>query len=791
VRSTPFASWLLAALTLLFAACDPDNSVSVPDGGSIDGGAADATPASCGDGVVSGDEACEPSLSACCNSTCDGYLGAGEVCRAAVGGCDLAETCTGSGPDCPADVVLPSIARCRDASGACDLEEYCDGTSGVCPTDAVASNSTVCRASAGACDVEETCDGTSKACPSDALATSGVECRAAAGDCDVAETCTGVDADCPVDGFAASTVECRAAPGLCDVAENCTGTGPDCPADVVLPVIARCRTAAGVCDIEEFCDGANADCPTDEVATSSVTCRTAAGGCDVAETCDGVGTDCPVDGFVSGGVECRPANPAGCDIAETCTGTGPDCPSDAFEPATTVCRASADDRCDVAEHCTGSGAGCPPDQTINEGQACSLLVGPAGTCDSGLCCPSNLLNEGNGCLVNGLESDDLVFVTYGQYPGNLGDIASYDAICNAEAADVNLGGTYRAFMSDSSQDAGDVIGVGPYYNIFGVVIAASKIDLLSPLSLQDAIATPYTTIPTLPWAWTGTAGDGTATGFDCSDWSDGGAAGTAGRTDLLTSPEWIRGTDAGNCATSEHIYCFKEDCPGEPAVDFQADANHCGSCDNACEPGGSCIDGACCPPGVDLMTDNDNCGSCGNACAGGTTCERGICFPDGALHVFVDTVPDILAVYGSVAAVDAKCQLAADNATPAIPGTYVAWLSDDGNGINAKDRIMDATYANTDGNVVATNLADLLDSSLGAPITATYGGLAGDPVWTGTASDGTSIAPAMGSNDCDGWSSTAETGIYGDPTATDGTWTNAGGDVCTSAYAVYCFEVVP
>ena len=69
---------------------------------------------------------------------------------------------------------------------------------------------------------------------------------------------------------------------------------------------------------------------------------------------------------------------------------------------------------------------------------------------------------------------------------------------------------------------------------------------------------------------------------------------------------------------------------------IMTDANHCGSCTTACNPGELCALGSCvteCPGGttdcsgacVDLSTDLTNCGACGNACMPGEVCSVGTC----------------------------------------------------------------------------------------------------------------------------------------------------------------------
>ncbi len=359
----------------------------------------------CGDGVTdSPTEQCDlggsnGSATSCCTSTCQ-FRGSGQVCRASVGVCDLADTCTGASATCPADGK--STALCRAAATTCDAAEFCDGAGNNCPADTFASSSTVCRASGGACDIAENCTGSSPTCPADAK--SSAQCRASGGVCDPAEVCDGVGDNCPTDAKstslcrasggvcdvaefcdglnnncptdAKSSSQCRASVGVCDVAEVCDGVGNNCPADA--KSTAQCRAAAGGCDIAEVCDGAGDNCPADTIASAGAECRSAAGACDVAEQCDGVSTVCPPDDFVAGGTECR-AVAGVCDVAETCTGSGPNCPADDFLPSSTVCRASSvGETCDIPENCTGSSADCPADAVEPSSTVCRSS---AGDCD--------------------------------------------------------------------------------------------------------------------------------------------------------------------------------------------------------------------------------------------------------------------------------------------------------------------------------------------------------------------------------------------------------------------------
>src|SRR5438552_2524852 len=153
----------------------------------------------CGDGLPDLGEECDLGAAngapdTCCTSDCH-LRASGEVCRAAAGACDAAETCNGLVPLCPSD--LKSTDVCRPSAGKCDVPEVCDGLSDVCPPDDFAPPFTVCRVSAGACDVAETCSGASAFCPADAKSTA--VCRPSAGPCDVAESCDGVADVCPPD----------------------------------------------------------------------------------------------------------------------------------------------------------------------------------------------------------------------------------------------------------------------------------------------------------------------------------------------------------------------------------------------------------------------------------------------------------------------------------------------------------------------------------------------------------------------------------------------------------------
>ena len=302
----------------------------------------------CGNGLVDAGEDCDVALGgACCDATCH-FLPSSAVCRAAVaGGCDVAETCTGSSDACPADGFQPSGTVCRASAGSCDVAETCSGSTATCPTDAFSPSGTVCRPALNECDNQETCSGTSATCPADTVKSAGTACSD--------------------DGHVCTSDVCNGTVGAPACTHPAKASGTACPDD------------GNVCT-RDVCDGTSLDC-THPAGNAGTVCRAAvAGGCDIAETCTGTSTTCPADAVQPAGTVCRAAVAGGCDIAETCNGTSNSCPADVFQPSGTVCRASAGP-CDVAETCTGSSATCPTNAFLPSGTVCQHPAGnPLGTC---------------------------------------------------------------------------------------------------------------------------------------------------------------------------------------------------------------------------------------------------------------------------------------------------------------------------------------------------------------------------------------------------------------------------
>src|SRR5207249_3452910 len=138
------------------------------------------------DTVKAAGTSCTDDGNVCTADVCNGTVGApacthaagnaGTVCRAAVGGCDIAETCTGTSTACPADAIQPAGAVCRAAAGVCDVAETRDGVTTACPADALKASGTTCTDDGNVCTTDA-CNGTSTTCTHPA-GNAGAVCRA-------------------------------------------------------------------------------------------------------------------------------------------------------------------------------------------------------------------------------------------------------------------------------------------------------------------------------------------------------------------------------------------------------------------------------------------------------------------------------------------------------------------------------------------------------------------------------------------------------------------------------------
>jgi hypothetical protein len=159
----------------------------------------------------------------------------------------------------------------------------------------------------------------------------------------------------------------------------------------------------------------------------------------------------------------------------------------------------------------------------------------------------------------------LVFVTSTTHLGSLGGLTGADAICQQRALAASLPGTYKAWLSDSTQSPATrfVQSPGPYRRVDGVTIAANWADLT-----DGTLAAPITVAETgavfdalILRSWTHTLANGTAGGVlnvHCNNWTtdSNGVSGDEGQV-AATNDNW---TDfgSGTCNNDFHLYCFQQ-----------------------------------------------------------------------------------------------------------------------------------------------------------------------------------------------------------------------------------------
>jgi len=149
---------------------------------------------------------------------------------------------------------------------------------------------------------------------------------------------------------------------------------------------------------------------------------------------------------------------------------------------------------------------------------------------------------------------------------------------------------------------------------------------------------------------------------------------------------------------------------------------------------------------------------------------------------------------GGLAGADQKCQALA--AAAGLKGTFKAWLSTATSGpVDRFSRSDTYGYARVDGQMIASNWADLTDGVLSVPIVKTETGsdLGEAYVWTGTFSGGQPwSANNSGGEDgfCRAWSLSSATtwATFGVSLSPNEGWTAWYEWACDHPYHIYCFQ---
>lgn len=151
-----------------------------------------------------------------------------------------------------------------------------------------------------------------------------------------------------------------------------------------------------------------------------------------------------------------------------------------------------------------------------------------------------------------------VFVSSVRTVGNMGGVATGDALCQAAANQARLGGTWVAFLGTAGNPAAArLTWNGPWFLVDRqtLVFTTKAAIAVGPAVRIDRDET-FTRLPD-ERVWTGTNANGNPeTDTNCANFGLGGVFGLSGVTSAMDE-DW---TQAGNrnCSDQQHLYCFEQ-----------------------------------------------------------------------------------------------------------------------------------------------------------------------------------------------------------------------------------------
>jgi len=160
-----------------------------------------------------------------------------------------------------------------------------------------------------------------------------------------------------------------------------------------------------------------------------------------------------------------------------------------------------------------------------------------------------------------------IFITSLSYDGDLKSagggstgLEGADKICANHAAGGALGGTWKAWLSDSTTNAIDRINdVGPWYLVgTDTVVFNNKANLATVPLIYIYISELGIAPPLYTNAWTGTLTGGTKSTDLCADWTNNtlSVRGLRGYVYLVTT-NWTQSASP-TCNSTEHLYCIQQ-----------------------------------------------------------------------------------------------------------------------------------------------------------------------------------------------------------------------------------------
>lgn len=155
-----------------------------------------------------------------------------------------------------------------------------------------------------------------------------------------------------------------------------------------------------------------------------------------------------------------------------------------------------------------------------------------------------------------------VFITSTGQDGNLGGVGGADGICQARANAANLGGNWKAWISDANISASErlIHSSNPYKHINGILVATNWDDLVDG-SISKINYNEFGVFTSSGYVWTGTKSDGAIKTTDinktCNNWTNNsllmdGYFGSASHPILWSDYNY------NFCASKYRLYCFEQ-----------------------------------------------------------------------------------------------------------------------------------------------------------------------------------------------------------------------------------------
>lgn len=169
---------------------------------------------------------------------------------------------------------------------------------------------------------------------------------------------------------------------------------------------------------------------------------------------------------------------------------------------------------------------------------------------------------GSGMCVAG-RCTARVFVTSTLFKGNLGGLSGADQKCQALADAANLGGQFRAWLSDANTPITSRFqpSEGRYVRVDGVVIANDWSELALGKTLQNPISVDETGTSLLgaaaPYVWSGQGTDRNGHAAYCADWTSNSEDESGLIGSFTSTVDWQKLLVAADCIIGMRLYCFE------------------------------------------------------------------------------------------------------------------------------------------------------------------------------------------------------------------------------------------